>query len=134
MKCPNCGAPREAGDQICFYCGSSFDDVKPAADADQRPVVHVHYHQETSQPQQPGRVERVYVPQRAQSSRNRLAALIMCIFFGGLGIHKFYLGKVGMGLLYLFTGGLFGIGWFIDVVLLLLGTPKDKYGYPVTWF
>lgn len=38
---------------------------------------------------------------------------------GALGVHKFYEGKVGMGILYLFTVGLFGIGWVIDCIALL---------------
>ena len=41
------------------------------------------------------------------------------IFLGVLGGHKFYEGKVGMGILYLFTGGLFCIGWIIDIIVLL---------------
>ena len=39
-------------------------------------------------------------------------------FFGGCGIHRFYLGKYGTGLLYFFTFGLFGIGQFIDLFLI----------------
>lgn len=40
-------------------------------------------------------------------------------FFGGLfGLHKFYLGKIGWGVLYLLTGGLFFFGWFLDLFLL----------------
>ncbi|MFR8462077.1 MAG: TM2 domain-containing protein [Ruthenibacterium lactatiformans] len=36
---------------------------------------------------------------------------------GYFGAHKFYEGKVGMGVLYLFTLGLFGIGWFVDLIV-----------------
>ena len=40
-------------------------------------------------------------------------------FFGGvLGLHKFYLGKIGWGILYLLTGGLFLIGWLVDLFLI----------------
>lgn len=45
--------------------------------------------------------------------------LLLCLFLGGFGVHKFYRGKIGMGFVYLFTGGLFGIGWLIDVISLL---------------
>lgn len=62
------------------------------------------------------------------TSKSRLVALLLCIFLGGLGIHRFYLGYTGMGLLYLFTGGIFGIGWFIDIILLIIDglTPKGQ--------
>lgn len=45
--------------------------------------------------------------------------LILCILLGYLGIHHFYNNQVGKGLLYLFTGGLFGIGWIIDIIQII---------------
>lgn len=45
-------------------------------------------------------------------------ALILCILFGYFGAHKFYEKKIGMGILYFFTLGLFGIGWIVDIVKL----------------
>ncbi|MGN0585800.1 MAG: TM2 domain-containing protein, partial [Oscillospiraceae bacterium] len=51
--------------------------------------------------------------------RNKWVAFFLCLFFGELGVHKFYEGKVGMGFLYMFTLGLFGIGWFVDLIVLL---------------
>lgn len=53
--------------------------------------------------------------------KSRTVALILCIFLGYFGIHRFYLGQTGMGLLYLFTVGLFGIGWVVDIVKLCTG-------------
>ncbi len=51
--------------------------------------------------------------------RNKWVAFILCLLLGFVGAHKFYEGKAGMGILYLLTGGLFGIGWFIDSIVLL---------------
>ena len=53
-------------------------------------------------------------------------AILLCIFLGVLGAHKFYEGKIGMGILYLCTAGLFGIGWIIDI-FSLLGRPNPYY-------
>lgn len=50
---------------------------------------------------------------------NKWVAFFLCLFLGMFGAHKFYEGKAGMGLLYLFTLGLFGIGWMIDLIVLL---------------
>ena len=57
-----------------------------------------------------------------------LVTAILWFFLGLIGIHRFYLGHVGMGILYLFTAGLCGIGWLIDGILLATGTLKPKNG------
>lgn len=65
------------------------------------------------------------------SDKSKTVALLLCIFLGPLGIHRFYVGKIGTGLLYLFTMGLFGIGWIVDIVRILLGTFTDNVGTPL---
>jgi restriction system protein len=55
--------------------------------------------------------------------RNKYVSLALCIFAGYLGFHKFYEGKIGMGLLYMCTGGLCLVGWIIDI-FNLIGKPN----------
>jgi hypothetical protein len=62
------------------------------------------------------------------STKSRWVAFFLCLFFGVLGIHRFYVGKVGTGFLWLISAGMFGIGWLIDLVTLLLGGFSDKWG------
>lgn len=57
--------------------------------------------------------------------KSKFVAYLLWFFLGLLGVHKFYLGKIGMGIVYLFTGGFFTIGWFID--LFTLSTQVDAY-------
>ncbi|MEG2289903.1 MAG: NINE protein [Clostridium sp.] len=52
-------------------------------------------------------------------AKNKWVSFLLCLFLGFFGVHKFYEGKIGMGILYLLTGGLFGIGYVIDCVILL---------------
>lgn len=51
--------------------------------------------------------------------KNKWVAFLLCLFLGWAGGHKFYEGKVGEGILYLLTIGLFGFGWGIDCIILL---------------
>ena len=72
--------------------------------------------------------EQMAVMPGADKPLNWLTLLLLCIFVGGAGIHRFYAGKIGTGILYLFTGGLFGIGWLIDLVKIATGKFTDKNG------
>ncbi len=62
------------------------------------------------------------------AGKNKITALLLCIFLGGLGVHRFYVGKIGTGIVWLLTGGVFGIGWIIDIIMIAVGKFKDKQG------
>ncbi|MCR5285766.1 MAG: TM2 domain-containing protein [Treponema sp.] len=66
------------------------------------------------------------------SSKSRLAATLLCLFLGELGIHRFYVGKIGTGILWLLTAGLFGIGLIVDFILIVCGQFKDSNGNLIT--
>ncbi|OQY41337.1 MAG: hypothetical protein B6227_05300 [Fusobacteriia bacterium 4572_74] len=68
------------------------------------------------------------------SDKTRTLSLLLCIvgFLGLGGLHRFYVGKVWTGLLYLITGGLFGIGTIIDLIQISTNNFTDSFGYPVT--
>ena len=51
--------------------------------------------------------------------KDRTLILVLSIFFGGLGIDRFVVGDIGMGILKLLTGGIFGILWVIDWFLIM---------------
>ena len=67
------------------------------------------------------------------SPRSRWLALLLCVLLGALGAHRFYTGKVGTGLLYLCTCGLFGLGLVWDAAHLLFGWFRDAYGLPLIY-
>ncbi|WP_336510698.1 TM2 domain-containing protein [Mycoplasma phocoeninasale] len=60
------------------------------------------------------------------SKKSRTALTLLSFFFGGLGIDRFYGGRVGLGLLKLFTAGGFGIWAIIDFILAVAGVQKDN--------
>lgn len=62
------------------------------------------------------------------SSKSRLVALLFCFFLGAFGIHRFYVGKIGTGILMLMTLGGFGIWVIIDLILIVAGSFRDKQG------
>lgn len=65
---------------------------------------------------------------RPTSVKNKTVALVLCVFLGVLGVHRYYVGKIGTGLLWTFTAGLFGVGWIIDLVSLIGGGFYDADG------
>lgn len=51
-------------------------------------------------------------------AKSKWISFFLCLFLGVFGVHKFYEGRILLGVLYIFTGGLFGIGVIIDLVIL----------------
>lgn len=130
MLCPKCQTESE-GCKFCPSCGNILiSDVPP-----QSP----EYGQPTNQaPQYQQAPPQVVVNNYAGganmdmiSQKSRLVALLLCVFLGGIGVHRFYAGKIGTGILWLFTGGCFGIGYLVDIIMIACGTFKDSFGLPI---
>lgn len=67
----------------------------------------------------------------AAESRMLVVALL-CLFLGCLGVHRFYVGKIGTGLIQLCTFGGFGIWALIDLIMIVTRNFKDKNGNLIT--
>lgn len=62
------------------------------------------------------------------SDKSRLVALLLCWFLGVFGAHRFYVGKIGTGVLQLLTLGGLGIWAFIDLIIIAVGSFRDDAG------
>lgn len=59
---------------------------------------------------------------------SKTGAILITFFLGGFGVHRFMTGKIGTGIVWLITGGCFGIGWLIDFIMVCTGKFTDKDG------
>lgn len=97
-KCPQCGAPIDLGATECKFCGEKLTAQQATQQMNQQvqqPQPQVIIQQAAQQP--------VYVTgiNPAWPIKSKVAAGILGIILGGIGAHKFYMGKIGMGILYL---------------------------------
>lgn len=69
--------------------------------------------------------------EREFSDKNMIVALLLCIFLGVFGAHRFYVGKIGTGILYVFTVGIVGIGVLYDLIIIIFGEFRDRDGKKV---
>jgi TM2 domain-containing membrane protein YozV len=141
MRCAN--HPQAEASGACVYCGKFFCsdclvdyrgrsyckahignalDAASASPAGYPPPITIHNTVNAAAVARSGYVLRC-------STKSKTAAFLLCLFFGLFGVHRFYVGKFGTGLLWAFTGGLFVFGWIVDLVAIASGTFADSYGF-----
>ena len=67
----------------------------------------------------------------AVSEKGFVPTILLCFFLGAFGIHRFYVGKIGTGILMLITLGGIGIWTLIDFIIIVTGSFKDAEGLPI---
>lgn len=65
------------------------------------------------------------------SEKGFVPTILLCFFLGALGVHRFYVGKIGTGILQLLTLGGLGIWALIDFIVIVTGSFKDKHNLPI---
>lgn len=106
--CKHCGTKIPAAAVICSHCGCQVEEIKHN---EQPNIVINNANNNTNM--------NVNSAMLGVRMKNKWVSFLLCLFLGYFGAHKFYEGKAGMGILYIFTFGLFGIGWLIDCIVLL---------------
>ncbi len=113
--CKHCGGKIPEDAVVCTLCGRQVEELRQAAPVPQQ--IYVNNSNNNSN---------YAVAGGMGTPKNKWLALLLCFFLGFLGIHRFYEGKIGTGILYLLTGGLFCVGWIIDFILILF-KPNPYY-------
>lgn len=110
--CKHCGQQIDQDCIVCPICGKQVEDLKSS----QQPVVINNTNTNTVD---------VKMENRGKE-KNKWVAFVLCLFLGLVGAHKFYEGKILMGVVYIFTAGLFFVGWIIDLIAILM-KPNPYY-------
>jgi TM2 domain-containing membrane protein YozV len=111
--CPDCGAPMAADDRYCASC--RWDAQNPENPAGR------------GLPSSPRNLG-------PPSDKSRMTTLLLCVFAGFLGLHRFYVGRVGSGVLWLASFGLLSVGWIYDLVMVATGEFVDDQGKRVLYW
>lgn len=99
--CKDCGNKLDSHAQFCSHCGSK---VEPAATVNEA----THY--------------------SGKSPKSGLTTFLLCLLLGSFGAHRFYVGKIGTGILMLLTGGGFGLWYFYDLISIVCNSFTDTQG------
>ncbi|MBI1308210.1 MAG: NINE protein [Bacteroidetes bacterium] len=92
-------------------------------------VANVNSKSETVKSKRQVQKEKAQKPKSKKSGeKSQLVALLLCLFLGELGIHRFYLGYTGIGIIQLLTLGGFGVWALIDLIMIITGDLKPKNG------
>ena len=117
--CSRCGVRAGQNKKVCPQCGNAYYTnacpncgyIGTGASRTEPPLQFI--------------LKKAYFSQNGEPSnsskgkpKSKAVALLLCVFLGFYGAHKFYEENVGMGFLYMFTGGLFLIGWIADIIAL----------------
>ncbi|MBQ8979606.1 MAG: TM2 domain-containing protein [Oscillospiraceae bacterium] len=100
------GAPGGYGGSQQYSDPRAYNNSQPYNNQYGRTNININFNQNNNQ--------NMYVPAGA---KNKWVTFFLTLFLGWIGVHRFYEGKIGSGLLWMFTLGLGGFGYFVDLII-----------------
>lgn len=114
MYCSKCGKEIDDEAVVCVHCGVPTSNYNKTNEPQNIVINNINSNVNENNAAANGNL------------KNKWISLVLCIFLGFLGFHKFYENKILLGFVYAFTGGLFGIGILVDFITLLF-KPNPYY-------
>ena len=114
--CPFCDSINYGDDSSCKNCGGQLGEEETETGTTTETI-------KNNEIQNVKNYENIENKHKKRVDKN--ISLLLCIFFGYFGLHKFYEGNIKMGITYLLTMGLFGFGWIIDIIVI--AAKKNPY-------
>lgn len=108
--CKFCGAKIPMDAVLCTSCGRQVEEVKTSESSNPQTIVVNNNNNNNNNVGVNG--------SGFGKQKNKWVSFFLCLFFGGIGAHRFYEGKIGTGILWLFTAGLCGIGTLVDFIII----------------
>lgn len=115
MKCNNCGNEFMEG-LFCPECGTKYTSEEILSNVEKTELENQNVIEKKPELESQNVVEK----KTEEVWKNKWISLLLCIFLGPWGIHRFYEKKIISGVIYFLTGGLFLVGWLIDIVRIAI--------------
>jgi len=122
--CKHCGEKIDIDAVICIKCGKQVEELRVSGGNFEQPKIEVNVNQSSENSNANNNANEntnnnMMGTQMFGRPKDKWVAFLLCLLIGYWGAHKFYEGKIGTGILYILTFGLFGIGIFVDLIVLL---------------
>ena len=112
--CKYCGAKMPEDAVLCTSCGRQVEELKSSSQTAVQPNIVINNANSNN-----NNINSGGFAGRTGREKNKWVAVLLCLFLGYLGAHRFYEGKIGTGILWLCTLGLMGLGVLIDFIILI---------------
>lgn len=115
-----------------MYCkkdlSNVYDEIREQSKQNSNPMVFMNAGGASSSSSSSAAAVGMNPSEKQGVAKNKVMTLLLCFFLGWLGAHRLYVGKIGTGLIYFFTFGIFGVGVLFDLLMIIMDNFTDNFG------